>query len=261
VYLIYFKDGGGFSIANMNSEISPMQNRRFNDAVRHHLINIQAKEAMATKGSPNSHSNDANIYQPDDVAAFVDLQNLHFFLKESCRVAATQIHIPNLLRDFAAIHNMQLRDLVIVTGIHGYQQDAHRHEAMRSRVRWLEHCGAKVTTLPLTYRRNRETGETYAVEKGIDVRIGSEILRAVHGGLRRALVITQDKDISQAIKVASEMAEDRGSSFHAYSMELHGMDWENNGKCGTHGIAFTEKLPIDVAFVRRYERSLVSETA
>jgi len=229
-----------------------MINRHFNDAVRHRLINIQAAESRTARNT-KAQVPQSDFYHPDDVIAFVDLQNLHYFLKENCRVSATQVHIPNLLRDFSRANGMPLRDLCIFTGIHDIRREPHRHEAMANRIRWLEHCGAKVTTLPLSYYVQRD-GETKAQEKGIDVRIGSEVIRAVNNGLHRALVITQDKDISQAIKVAAEMAVERGFDFKAYSLVLEHTEWEHNGKCGIYGVAFTEKLPITVDFVRNYVR-------
>jgi uncharacterized LabA/DUF88 family protein len=229
-----------------------MFNRRFEDAVRHRLINIQAAEARAAKqGAPAVQ---APAYGQDDVAAFVDLQNLHYFLKENCRLPATQVHVPNLLRDWSRAHDLPLRELHIFTGIHDRRREPQRHDAMANRVRWLERMGCIVVTLPLSYYTQKGTNEVRAQEKGIDVRIGSEILRAVNGGLRRALVITQDKDISQAVKVASEMALERGSEFKAFSMTLVGTDWEHNGKCGMYGVAFTEKLPIDIDFIQGYVR-------
>ena len=230
-----------------------MFNRKFNDAVRHRVINIQSAEARAAK--LNAPSSIALAYAPEDVIAFVDLQNLHYFLKENCRVSATQVHIPNLIKDFSRAHDLPLKELRIFTGIHDRRREPQRHDAMALRVKWLERCGAIVTTLPLSYYLQKGTGETRAQEKGIDVRIGSEILRAVNSGLRRAVVVTQDKDISQAIKVAAEMASERGFEFKAYSMTLEGAEWEHSGKCGMYGVAFTEKLPIDVDFVQGYVRA------
>ena len=230
-----------------------MFNRKFNDAVRHRVINIQAAEARAAK--LNAPAANVPTYGPTDVIAFVDLQNLHYFLKENCRVSATQVHIPNLISDFSRAHDLPLKELRIFTGIHDRKREPQRHDAMALRVKWLQRCGAIVTTLPLSYYLQKGTGETRAQEKGIDVRIGSEILRAVNSGLRRAVVITQDKDISQAIKVAAEMAMERGFEFKAYSMTLEDAEWEHSGKCGMYGVAFTEKLPIDVDFVMGYVRA------
>lgn len=224
-------------------------NRRFLDAVRQRLINLQAAGPAGA-----SADNRPRTFAHDDVVAFVDLQNLHYFLKENARVPATQVHIPDLLREFAASHGLRIRDINVFTGIHDARREPQRHEAMANRVRWLERNGVRVTTLPLSYYTCKTTGQVRAQEKGVDVLIGAELLRAVTAGLRRAIVVTQDKDLAQAIRVAREMAEEVGDSFEAYSMELHGTEWEPNGKCGMHGVAHTQRLPIDVKFIERFVR-------
>lgn len=240
-----------------------MFNRRFMDLVRIQLIRVlaqQAREARAAGQVPAAPSAPAEQlapalrYGPRDVIAFVDLQNLHYFLKDNCRVAATQVHIPDLLRAFGAQHGMPLTDIHIFTGIHDPRREPQRHESMSKRLRWLSRCGAKVTALPLSYYTDRETQVVRAQEKGVDVRIASEILRAVNDGLRQAIVISQDKDIAQAILVAGEMAAERGRSFQAFTPELAGAEWEFNGKCGMHGLQGTTRLPMAVELVRRFVR-------
>jgi hypothetical protein len=160
-----------------------------------------------------------------------------------------------LLHAFAAEHGMTLKEMRIFTGIHDRRREPAKHDGMAARVRWMERNGALVTTLPLSYYQIPDTDQFRVEEKGIDVRIGSEIQRAVAYGLRRALVVTQDKDISQAVKVAGEMAADAGSDFTAFSMTLEGTRWEHNRKCGMHGIMFTDKLPITVDFCSRFVRA------
>ena len=225
-----------------------MLNRRFIDLVRTQLIRVLAEQARAFKATPGRPPAEIQElrYGPNDVAAFVDLQNLHYFLKENCRVAATQVHIPNMLNAYAAEHGMALKELQIFTGIHDQQRDPHRHDAMAKRLRWLERCGAKVTALPLSYYTDRITKEVRAQEKGVDVRIASEILRAVNDGLRRAIVVTQDKDIAQSVIVAGEMAAERGRTFHTFTPELADSSWAPNGKCGVHGLHVTVRLPLSV---------------
>ena len=234
-----------------------MFNRRFMDLVRTQLIRVLAEQARAFKATPERPPAEIQElrYGPNDVAAFVDLQNLHYFLKENCRVAATKVHIPNMLNAYAAEHGMALKELQIFTGIHDQQRDPHRHDAMAKRLRWLERCGAKVTALPLSYYTDRITKEVRAQEKGVDVRIASEILRAVNDGLRRAIVVTQDKDIAQSVIVAGEMAAERGRTFHAFTPELADSSWAPNGKCGVHGLHGTVRLPLSVNLVNRYVRA------
>jgi uncharacterized LabA/DUF88 family protein len=238
-----------------------MFNRRFMDLVRTQLIRVlaqQARDAKAANGTTSERTPQPLRFMPSDTVAFVDLQNLHYFLKENCRVPATAVHIPNLLRGFGEMHGMQLAELQIFTGIHDPRREPLRHEAMAKRLRWLTRCGAKVTALPLSYYTDRETQVVRAQEKGVDVRIASEILRAVNDGLCQAVVISQDKDIAQAILVAAEMAAERGRSFRAFTPELIGTEWEHNGKCGMHGLYGTTRLPMSVDFVRRFVRRLDS---
>jgi hypothetical protein len=231
-----------------------MFNRRFMDLVRHQLIKVLAQQAREAKAGAQAPAVPALRYSSSDCIAFVDLQNLHYFLKDNCRVAATQVHIPALLGEFAASNHLPLTELQIFTGIHDAQREPHKHEAMAKRLRWLERCGARVTALPLSYYTDRATQQIRAQEKGVDVRIASELLRAVNDGLTQAIVITQDKDIAQAIIVAGEMAAERGRSFHAFSPELAGAEWEHNGKCGMHGLRGTTRLPMSVELVRRHVR-------
>lgn len=231
-----------------------MFNRRFMDLVRHQLIKVLSEKARTAATGQIDAPSPALRYGPDDVVAFVDLQNLHYFLKENCRVPATQVHIPNLLHDFAQKNGLNLTEIHIFTGIHDFRRDPHRHDAMSKRLAWLRRCGCRVTALPLYYYTDRETKEIRAQEKGVDVRIGSEILRAVHDGLQKVILISQDRDIAQATVVANEMAIERGREFTAYSPELAGADWEHNGKCGLHGLSGTVRLPLSVEMAKRHLR-------
>ena len=229
-----------------------MFNRRFMDLVRVQLIRVLSQQARQATSKQTAQPE--LRYGEDDVVAFVDLQNLHYFLKDNCRVAATQVHIPHLLREFAGSNGMPLTELQIFTGIHDASREPHKHDTMAKRLRWLERCGARVTALPLSYYTDRETHAVRAQEKGVDVRIASEILRAVNDGLRRAIVITQDKDIAQAIHVAGEMAAERNRTFRAFTAVLDGAEWEHNGKCGINGLLGTTRLPMSVDLVRRHLR-------
>lgn len=231
-----------------------MFNRRFMDLVRHQLIKVLSTQARAAAAGLPEAPSPALRYGPEDVVAFVDLQNLFYFLKDNCRVPATQVNIPALLRDFAQTHGLNLTEIHIFTGIHDANREAHKHEAMAKRLRWLERSGCRVTALPLSYYTDRETNVVRAQEKGVDVRIGSEILRAVHDGLQKVILCTQDKDIAQACVVAGEMAQERGREFTAYSPELAGAQWEHNGKCGMHGLRGTVRLPLSVEMAQRHVR-------
>lgn len=228
-----------------------MFNRRFMDQVRQQLIKVLAQQARLARAAEAAGD---RRYGDGDVVAFVDLQNLFFFLKENCRVPPTQVHIPNLLHEFAHMHGLRLDGIHVFTGIHDPRREPVRHESMSKRLRWLERNGVKVTALPLSYYTDRNTQEVRAQEKGVDVRIASELLRAVNDGLRRAIVITQDKDIFEAIRVATEMSLERGRDFTAFTPYLVGAEWEHNGRCGMHGLRGTTRLDFPVGLARRHTR-------
>lgn len=235
------------------------------DAVTRRVINILGQEAgraaaareaaPGTNGAPADPSPQPESearFEVGDAVAYIDLQNLHHFLKFECRVPATLVHLPNLVGEFASRHGLKLRAIRVFTGIHDAEREPERHAAMVGRLAWMERAGCDVVALPLSYYTDHETGTVRAQEKGVDVRIGSEILRDVNAGLRRALLLTQDKDLSQAVKVATEMALERGFTFEAFSPVLEGADWPQNGRCGTQGIAFTTRLPFHVELARRH---------
>lgn len=227
-----------------------MQNRAFLAAVRHRLINVLGGVALSAQREA------AQRYLPEDIVAFIDMQNLHHFLKENCRVPATQVHIPNLVREWAEQHGMRLTEVMLFTGIHDPQREPQRHDAMARRIRWMQNNGVRVFSLPLIYQTDRASGKVRAVEKGVDVRIASEILRATVRGLRTVLLVSQDRDISESIRVAREIAAERGYDINAFSPSLAGATWEHNGKCGMNGVPLTKRLPLHVDLARRHVRDV-----
>ncbi|MFK4705854.1 uncharacterized LabA/DUF88 family protein [Roseateles asaccharophilus] len=232
-----------------------MFNRLFMEQVRQQLIRVLAEQARAAKGAllqQKPAAGPVEKYSDTDAAAFVDLQNLHNFLKHNCRVEATQVHILNMLKEFASANRMPLVDIFVCSGIHDRAREPQRWDAMNKRRRWLEREGARVTLLPLSYYTDA-TG-VRSQEKGVDVRIASEILRAVNQGLQRAFIVSQDKDIAQAVEVAQEMARERGRTFQAYTMALEDTQWAHNGKCGMNGLRGTVRLPISVEMIARHVR-------
>lgn len=233
-----------------------MHNPRFMQAVMHRVMNIQAASKAAHEEGARMQVDEPRrrSFAPDDVVAYVDLQNLHHFLKENCRVPPTQVNIPELLKELASSNGLKLKEIQVFTGIHDIAHERHMHEAMAKRLRWLERSGCKVTALTLSYQFDPNTGRTRGLEKGVDVRLGSELIRDVTDGLQGAMMITQDKDLSQAVKVAADIASERGRSFQGYSPVLEGASWTHNEKCGMHGIAFTSKLRFPVSLAERHVR-------
>ena len=142
-------------------------------------------------------------FGPGEAAAFVDLQNFHYFLKFGCGVNPTCTNQPELIKEFARSHGVNLVGMHFFTGIHSPEREPVKYGAMVRRIHWLRKCGAAVTAIPLQYYGRGSTARV--AEKGIDVRLVAELLRCVSRGLRKALIISQDKDIAHSLDVAREM--------------------------------------------------------
>lgn len=223
-----------------------MFNPNFIAHVRHTLINVFARNARL-----GANSNDKTT---EDVTVFVDLQNFHYFLKENCRVHPTRVHVPGLIRAYVEQHGMRLKELRIYTGVHDPRRDEKKATKMKRRVRWFESEGAVVRTLPLVYYHDPITKELRFQEKGVDVLLASELLQAVMKGARRVMVVSQDHDLAQGIRIAADVAKEQGYKLKAYSPIPVGMNWEHNGRCGIHGIDYTTRLNMDISLVRQFER-------
>lgn len=226
-----------------------MSLQRLTEAVRAHLV-----AQFATGKATFETKTPALSFQPDDVVAFIDFQNLHYFLKENCKVSASHVHVPNLVTEFGAMHSLPIKEMVIVTGIHDAQREPVRYDAMARRAKWLSHNGARVITIPLIYRHSEEQG-WIAAEKGVDVRIACELVKYVFHGLRRAVVMSQDIDLGQSILVAKDVAKEMGRSFHAFTPRLEGAEWAHNGRSGRRGLMGSTTLPFPVQLARKHVRA------
>lgn len=226
--------------------------KQLSEVIRHRLINVLSESARASEADEDARG---HRYSADDCVAFVDLQNLHHFLKENCRVQPTDVHIVNLIREFGAANGLGITEILAFTGIHDPAKEPEKHEAMVRRIRWLQSQGVRVCSLPLYYRTDPDNGKVRAVEKGVDVRIASEMLRAVSRGLRNVLIVSQDSDLSEAVRVGREIAEERGHQLQAYSPALVGTQWPHNGRCGMNGVPLTKKIPMSLDLVRRHVRT------
>ncbi len=200
------------------------------------------------------------VSAPVRCSVFLDFQNFHFLLRDRCGVASKAIHLPLLLRDWLHSHNMKLHDIRLYTGVHDPAREPDKAEAMSRRLGWLERQGVHVFTSLLHYREEPD-GTVRAHEKGIDVRMACELVQAVAcDGATHVVLITQDSDLIQAVSVAREIAAARGAEFHAYSLALsndQALSWEvashaRTAHQGVRGLAFTERLGLDVAFVRQH---------
>lgn len=223
-----------------------MPRNKLLEAVR--LLAVNAMEAEARERQ-------AVVKNGPSTVVFVDLQNTYHFLKEAARVQANSFRLVDFIHSWLHTHGMKADEVRIYTGVHRKEREPERHARMLEQLEKVEASGARVFTLPLHYQLDRTTGLVRAIEKGIDVRIASELIQSVaEEGVEHAILFTQDNDLSQAVAVATAIAEARGKAFSAYTPVLTGATWDNNGKCGQRGILLTTHLEIAVSHIREFER-------
>lgn len=189
----------------------------------------------------------------EDAVVFVDLQNLNNFLSSCCDVNPHRLHIVNFVKEWLAPHGIGVADVRIYTGVPDETIDPVRAEAVRKRIGWLHASGAKVFTHKLAYTRDAATGEQRGREKGIDVRLASELVAAVAvGNVRRVVVVSQDRDIVQGLDVARNICQFKGEYLHAYSPVLKDLSRVSHQRCAYWGIPLTNKIEVPLALVDHY---------
>ena len=110
---------------------------------------------------------------------------------------------------FAKCRGGGLRAFHFYTGVPLPGKDPRSHDFWRSKLRRQDHQGVRVFSRPLRYRAMGD-GEEKAEEKGVDVRIAVDIIRAV---LREecdvALIFSQDQDFSEVGKEVWKIAREQ----------------------------------------------------
>ena len=143
------------------------------------------------------------------VHTFIDAQNLYVAAKESFRYQLPNFD-PIKLSQLATemLPNRQLEQVHIYTGVHTREENAFWHDFWRNKLRAFEdNPQVKVFTKPLQYRDitvRDETGREFTVrraaEKGIDLRIGLDLVRlAVNDAYDVAIIFSQDNDLEEAV--------------------------------------------------------------
>ena len=150
--------------------------------------------------------------QPDGppvAIAFVDGQNLFHAAR---RVFGRQIpdyDVLALSRRVCEMQGWRLARVHFYTGVPLPDKDPRSRDFWRSKLRRQDHQGVRVFSRPLHYRA-MGNGEEKAEEKGVDVRIAVDIIRAV---LREecdvALMFSQDQDFSEVAREVREIAREQ----------------------------------------------------
>lgn len=196
---------------------------------------------------------------------FIDLQNFNSFLSSCCGVNPFRLHIVNFMKEWLHFNGMSVGQIRIYTGVPDERIEPARAEAVHKRLSWLHGTGARIFTHKMAYSRSRENGEQRGREKGVDVRLASELVEAVAvRGVRRVVVVTQDRDLVQGLDVARNICLMRGEYLHAFSPELRDLsrlpqnDDRAGPRCAHWGIPLTGKLEVPLDLVDRYTDNLES---
>lgn len=194
---------------------------------------------------------------------FIDLQNFNSFLSSCCGVNPFRLHIVNFMKEWLHFNGMSVGQIRIYTGVPDERIEPAKAEAVHKRLNWLHATGARIFTHKMSYSRSRETGEQRGREKGVDVRLASELVEAVAvRGVRRVVVVTQDRDLVQGLDVARNICLMRGEYLHAFSPELRDLsrlpqnDDRAGPRCAHWGIPLTGKLEVPLDLVDRYADNL-----
>lgn len=217
-----------------------------------------------TGNSPAPGRNDIDEdTQLPKAEVFIDLQNFNSFLSSCCGVNPFRLHIVNFMKEWLHFNGMSVGQIRIYTGVPDERIEPAKAEAVHKRLNWLHATGARIFTHKMSYSRSRETGEQRGREKGVDVRLASELVEAVAvRGVRRVVVVTQDRDLVQGLDVARNICLMRGEYLHAFSPELRDLsrlpqnDDRSGPRCAHWGIPLTGKLEVPLDLIDRYTDNL-----
>lgn len=179
------------------------------------------------------------------VAVCLDLQNFHYMLWGIYQIRSTEINVVEFIRDVLAKNGFELGVLHVFTGIHDARESA-KMQAMQKRLNWFQRAGAKITAIPLAYKS--EGGKVRAIEKGVDVALGAEVVKLSYDGWQSILLVTQDRDIASAIGAAKDAGHDLAILTLAMDV-AHGAE-----SIGSKGLDGTTKLSISLNDVGRHTR-------
>ena len=143
------------------------------------------------------------------VHTFIDVQNLYVAVKEGFRYQLPNFDPIKLSQAITDIMpNRELVKVHLYTGIHSREENAFWHDFWRNKLRALEENPLiSIFTKQLLYRdikvrdkSGKEFSVRRAAEKGIDLRIGLDLVRlAVNSAYDVAIIFSQDSDLEEAV--------------------------------------------------------------
>jgi uncharacterized LabA/DUF88 family protein len=184
--------------------------------------------------------------------AFIDGQNLYHHARAAFNCTHPNYDVQKLARAVCAAEpNWYVRQVYFYTGVHSPTGDPLWHHFWTHKLRAMKNAGVHVFKRDIRYRKRTHkladgTELTFDVaeEKGIDVRIAIDVIRATLAGtLDVALLFTQDQDLSEVADEVRKIAELQGRTIQvcsAYPMSPTASN--RRGVNSTHWMPFDQAL-------------------
>jgi len=182
--------------------------------------------------------------------AFFDGQNLFAAARDAFGFTTASYGVPRLARAVALQRGWDVVQVRFYTGVPGRQDNPRLHQHWTSRLRCMRTEGVLVTARPLRRRRRRarlDDGDTVEFtvleEKGIDVRIALDVVRAVLAdACDVVLLFSQDQDFAELADEVRAIAREQQRWIKIASAYPVGPGTRN-----ARGVERTDWIPIDRA--------------
>jgi uncharacterized LabA/DUF88 family protein len=163
--------------------------------------------------------------EPKMIRAYIDYQNTYRLLKDREGFCLLSLKMGSLIAELIeSVGETSSPTHRAFSGIHSEDVDRESRARRLKQFCALRHQeGISVFARDYAYRKNAD-GYLQSREKGIDVRLGCELVAAAaKGDIDGALIWSADQDLSEAIAVAKEVAAAAGRQFTFYGVEIEGM--------------------------------------
>lgn len=188
------------------------------------------------------------------VRVFVDGQNLFNSAKTAFGHTTPNYDIINLSEAIADAHGCYLDGCNFYTGVPSPEVDERWFNFWTRKLADMSRSGVSTFSPPLRYLTVAETlpdGTTRAKlvgrEKGVDLRLGLDIVKAaLSGQCSRIVVVSRDNDLCEAVKDALLIANDQRRELRVFSA------FPVSERCNHYGIRGTESMPLDADFYNRH---------
>ena len=159
------------------------------------------------------------------IRAFIDYQNTYRLLKDREGFCLLSLKMGALVAELIeSVGEKSAPTHRAFSGIHSADVAPESRKRRLKQFCALRHQeGITVYARDYAYRKNVD-GYLQSREKGIDVRLGCEVVAAAAiGDVDGALIWSADQDLSEAIEIALELAASMNRKFKVYGVEFDGL--------------------------------------